>query len=86
MTSTNPNDPIHPLDTSEWPGDMQDMPLTKREHFAAEALKGMLANAEYWTIIRVEMERTSGKSLSLGDLAVIKAGELIKALNKEDAP
>ena len=68
---TNPNDAINPLDTTQWTDDMQDMPLTKREYFAAMALQGVCANAG------------PGTPKELTEFATACADALITALNKE---
>lgn len=78
MAVTNPDDPINPVETPEaaevedGQASFEPVPqngLSKREYFAAEAMKGLLANDPTAT--------------GLTDTAVVKSGELIRSLNTD---
>jgi len=43
MLKTNPHDPIEPIDVDHYESPPTFQGLTKREYFAAQALKGILA-------------------------------------------
>lgn len=66
---TNPNDSIEPIWRSASDPEYAQYGLTKREHFAAMAMQGMLANGVYKS------------DLALAVQAVAYADALIEALN-----
>lgn len=71
----NPNDSAHPYEGNGLPGTTG---LTKREHFAAMAMQGLLANSN-GAINEHGMRVHSPESIS--GLALLHADALIEALN-----
>jgi hypothetical protein len=78
---TNPIDPAYPIMPKANPGEwaVGSLGLTKREHFAAMAMQGFLANPQMALGATVEDKR-----MSINEAAVFTADALIAELNKTE--
>ena len=77
---TNPNDPIAKFDYQTGYGTKVNLGLSKREHFAAIAMQGILASRELQFAILADY--TGDMDNAFAEEAVNQADLLIKALNK----
>lgn len=74
LMKTKPNDGINP-------DGHRNFGLTKREHFAALAMQGMLANSFN---DGATQPLSTASNLKIARMAVAQADTLIKALNEEE--
>lgn len=80
---THPNVPAHPVHISQGNAGIRHDGLTKREHFAAMAMQGILANSLiYEAMIPASKHYGVSSSQGTAEFAVTVADALIAELNK----